>query len=97
MEFGVDTHKKLHVVVALNERGRVRGRQTILNTPEGWVTALTWACGLSEERLWGTWEQWVVGQGVRSVPAQPQRRHRVRGEPAAHGPLAAAGTDPRQD
>ena len=63
MEFGVDTHKKLHVVVALDERGRVRGRQTIPNTPEGWVTALTWACGLSEERLWGIENSGSLGKG----------------------------------
>lgn len=63
MDFGVDTHKKMHMVVALDERGRVRGRQTVPNTPEGWVTAFTWACGLSAERLWGVENSGSLGKG----------------------------------
>ena len=45
MYLGVDTHKRTHVLVALDEDGRQLGTRTISNTPEGWAEALGWARG----------------------------------------------------
>jgi hypothetical protein len=35
MEIGVDTHKRTHVLVALDDEGRQLGTKTASNTPEG--------------------------------------------------------------
>ena len=35
MYIGVDTHKQTHVLVAIDEDGRVSGSRTVTNTPEG--------------------------------------------------------------
>ncbi len=39
MQLGVDTHKRTHVVVALDEEGRQLGTRTIPNTSAGWAEA----------------------------------------------------------
>jgi len=40
MHIGVDTHKKRHVMVALDGRGQTCGTHAVANTPCGWATAL---------------------------------------------------------
>ncbi len=45
MQFGVDTHKRTHTLVALDAMGRHLGTRTIPNGPEGWANALAWARG----------------------------------------------------
>ena len=42
MYIGVDTPKQTHVLVAIDEDGRVSGSRTVTNTPEGWAAALHW-------------------------------------------------------
>ncbi len=37
MQLGVDTHKKTHVLVALDDEGRQLGTRATPNTPEGTV------------------------------------------------------------
>ncbi len=37
MYIGVDTHKKTHVLVALDTRGQTCGTQTVANTPADWA------------------------------------------------------------
>jgi len=43
MHIGVDTHKKTHVLGALDARGQVYGTHSMANTPAGWAAALQWA------------------------------------------------------
>jgi transposase len=63
MYIGVDTHKKLHVLVALDEQGRGRGMRTIANTPADWLEGLTWARSLEGERCWGLENSGSLGRG----------------------------------
>src|SRR5215469_10990988 len=36
VHIGVDTHKKQHVLVALDARGQLCGTHSVINTPAGW-------------------------------------------------------------
>lgn len=53
MSIGVDTHKRSHTLVLLDETGHAVDMLTIANTPAAWSTALTWACRLATPRCWG--------------------------------------------
>ena len=53
MYVGVDTHKRMHVLVVIDEDGRTRGSRTAANTPEGWATALQWAREQQQHLRWG--------------------------------------------
>jgi len=92
MELGVDTHKRSHVLVALDGEGRQRGTRTIANTPEGWAEALAWARGKQQQqRRWGIENGGSLGQGfarfllaqgeaaVREVSPQRTAQYRRRG------------------
>src|SRR5579875_3259131 len=43
MYLGVDTHKRTHEIVALDEHGRLVGTHSLDNTAAGWVAAMSWA------------------------------------------------------
>jgi len=92
MELGVDTHKRSHVLVALDDEGRQLGTRTIANTPEGWAEALAWARGKQQQhRRWGIenggslgkgFAQFLLAQGeavVREVRPQRTAQYRRRG------------------
>jgi transposase len=92
MELGVDTHKRTHVLVALDDAGRQRGTRTVANTPEGWAEALAWVRGKQQQhRRWGIenggslgtgFAQFVLAQGeadVREVSPQRTAQYRRRG------------------
>ncbi len=92
MERGVDTHKRSHVLVALDDEGRQLGTRTIANTPEGWAEALVWARGKQQHhRRWGIenggslgkgFAQFLLSQGeavVREVRPQRTAQYRRRG------------------
>ena len=92
MEIGVDTHKRSHVLVALDGEGRQLGTRTITNTPEGWAEALAWARGKQQQqRRWGIenggslgkgFAQFLLAQGeatVREVRPQRTAQYRRRG------------------
>jgi len=92
MELGVDTHKRSHVLVALDGEGRQLGTRTIANTPEGWAEALAWARGKQQQhRRWGIenggslgkgFAQFLLAQGeaaVREVSPQRTAQYRRRG------------------
>jgi len=92
MELGVDTHKRSHVLVALDDEGRQLGTRTIANTPEGWAEALAWARGKQQQhRRWGIenggslgkgFAQFLLAQGeavVREVSPQRTAQYRRRG------------------
>ena len=54
MYIGVDTHKKMHVLVAIDEQGQTWGSRKIPNTPEGWAAALEWGRGWEEECIYSS-------------------------------------------
>lgn len=59
---GVDTHKKQHALVALDEAGWVLGTHRCLNTPEGWAGGLQWATRWAD-RCWGIENSGSLGKG----------------------------------
>ena len=91
MYAGVDTHKRAHVLVALDEDGRTWGSRTVANTPEGWATALEWARGQQQPMRWGIensgslgkgFAQFLLAQGeadVREVVPHRTAQYRRRG------------------
>ncbi len=93
MEIGVDTHKRTHCLVALDDEGRQLGTKAVANTPEGWTEALAWARGkqLQHHRCWGIenggslgkgFAQFLLAQGeadVREVSPQRTAQYRRRG------------------
>ena len=94
MEIGVDTHKRMHCLVALDAEGRQLGTRTIANTPDGWAEALAWVRGEQQQhRRWGVENGGSLGKGfAQSLLAQgeeavhevsPQRtaQYRRRGRP----------------
>ncbi len=64
MDVGVDTHKRMHVLVAIDEDGRTRGGLSVANTPEGWVAALRWARDRYHHVRWGVENTGSLGKGV---------------------------------
>ena len=90
MQFGVDTHKRVHVVVVLDEQGRQVGARTVPNSPEGWTAALAWAREQQQQhRRWGVensgslgkgFAQFLLAQGASAVhEVRPQRTAQCRG------------------
>jgi transposase len=63
VHIGVDTHKKRHVLVALDARGQACGTHTVANTPDGWAAALQWARGLAAAPIWGIENTGSLGKG----------------------------------
>jgi transposase len=92
MQLGVDTHKRTHSLVALDDAGRQLGAKTVANTPEGWAEALAWARGKQQQhRRWGIENGGSLGKGfaqfllaqedadVREVSPQRTAQYRRRG------------------
>jgi transposase len=92
MHLGVDTHKRTHIRVALDEEGRQFGTRTISNTPEGWAEGLAQARGKQhQQRRWGVengvslgkgFAQFLLAQGevaVQEVSPQRTAQYRRRG------------------
>ena len=91
MEIGVDTHKRTHCLVVLDDEGRQLGTRTIPNTPDGWAEALAWVRGKQQHRRWGIenggslgkgFAQFLLGQGeadLREVSPQRTAQYRRRG------------------
>jgi transposase len=63
MHIGVDTHKKRHVLVALDARGQMCGSQSVANTPAGWAAALQWARERAPDCAWGVENSGSLGKG----------------------------------
>ena len=64
MFVGVDTHKKTHVLVAIDTEGRTHGSRTVANTPEGWAAALQWVRGQQQQQVrWGVENSGSLGKG----------------------------------
>ena len=91
MYIGVDTHKKTHLLVAIDARGQMHGTQTVANTPQGWVTAVRWARDYCGACRWGIENSGSLGKGfaqflladgetdVREVSPQRTAQYRRRG------------------
>ena len=78
---GVDTHKRTHTVVAIDEAGRPIGEKTVPATPAGHRVAISWARQF-EPRRWGVEDVRNLsrrlqadllssGEKVSSVPTRP--------------------------
>jgi transposase len=63
MNIGVDTHKQVHVLVALDTDGRSVGTRTVPNTPVGWASALEWVCHWPAPHAWGVENSGSLGKG----------------------------------
>jgi len=63
MYIGVDTHKKEHVLVAIDEQGRRGGTHHSPNTPEGWAQSVAWARAQGSACRWGIENSGSLGKG----------------------------------
>ncbi len=91
MYIGVDTHKKTHTLVGIDDQGRTDSTRTVANTPQGWTSALRWARDHSDVCCWGIensgslgkgFAQFLLAQGetnVREVSPQRTAQYRRRG------------------
>jgi transposase len=80
---GADTHKGSHALAAVDEgTGRVRGSREIKADDAGHLSAVRWAQGLDDQRVWaiedcrhvsGRLEQALLAVGERVVRVPPQR------------------------
>ena len=80
---GADTHKGSHALAAVDEgTGRVRGGREIKADDAGHLSAVRWAQGLDEDRVWaiedcrhvsGRLEQALLASGERVMRVPPQR------------------------
>jgi len=91
MYIGVDTHKKTHTLVGIDDQGRTDSTRTVANTPQGWTSALRWARDRRDVCCWGIensgslgkgFAQFLLAQGetnVREVSPQRTAQYRRRG------------------
>ena len=92
MYVGVDTHKQMHRLVALDEQGQTLGSRAVANTPEGWLAGLTWARERQVGPIrWGVENSGSLGKGfaqflleqgegeVREVSPHRTAQYRRRG------------------
>jgi transposase len=63
MYLGVDTHKKTHSLVGIDDQGRTCGTRTVANTPQGWTIALRWAREHADPCRWGIENSGSLGKG----------------------------------
>jgi len=63
MYIGVDTHKRAHVLVAIDDQGQPGGTHTMANTPSGWAAALSWAHDRDAVCIWGIENSGSLGKG----------------------------------
>ena len=80
---GTDTHKRSHALAAVDEgTGRVRGHREIKADDAGHLTAVKWARGLDDERVWAIedcrhvsrrLEEALIAAGERVVRVPPHR------------------------
>jgi len=91
MYIGVDTHKKTHVLVGIDDYGQTGGTRSVANTPQGWTIALRWARDHDDSCCWGIENSGSLGKGfaqfllthgetdVREVSPQRTAQYRRRG------------------
>jgi transposase len=88
MYIGVDTHKKTHTFVGIDDQGRTDSTRTVANTPQGWSSALRWARDRRDVCCWGIensgslgkgFAQFLLAQGETNVhEVSPQRTAQYR-------------------
>nr|WP_206641706.1 transposase [Nonomuraea polychroma] len=71
MVIGIDSHKRTHTAVAVDEVGRKKGDRTVQARDHGHVQLLVWARKLApEERVWAVEDvRHVAGGLVRDLLA----------------------------
>src|SRR5687767_3314917 len=62
--FGVDAHKQVHMVVAVDALGVRQGTWRGPNTLAGWQSLQAWAVTFGAERHWGIEGAWNYGRGL---------------------------------
>ncbi len=91
MFIGVDTHKKTHTLVGIDDHGQTCGTRTVANSPHGWTIALRWVRDHGDVGCWGIENSGSLGKGfaqfllahgdtdVREVSPQRTAQYRRRG------------------
>ncbi len=91
MYIGVDTHKKTHALIGIDDDGQTWGTRSVANAPQGWATALRWARDHGDVCRWGIENSGSLGKGfaqfllthgendVREVSPQRTAQYRRRG------------------
>ena len=83
---GVDSHKRTHTLVAINDVGKKLAERTLAATPEGHLDALAWA-GRWPQRRWAIEDcrhltrrlesdPLAAGESVLRVPPRPMAAER---------------------
>jgi transposase len=102
MYIGVDTHKRTHLLVALDAQGQMAGSTSVPNTPEGWAAALAWRRRWAGFCRWGVENSGSLGKGfaqflldqsepeVREVVPHRTAQYRRRGRSQDKTDLADA-------
>lgn len=109
---GVDAHKRVHMAVAMNDRGQETGRWRGANTPASWTMLVAWAATQDGQRIWGIEGSGQYGQGLAQrlvatgdtvyevnprLTAGMRRSGRERGKSDALDALAVARVVQRED
>jgi len=91
MFIGVDTHKKTHTLIGIDDHGQTGGTRTVANSPKGWTIALRWVRDHGDMGCWGIENSGSLGKGfaqflltqgetdVREVSPQRTAQYRRRG------------------
>ena len=61
---GVDAHKHVHQVLALDDAGTILSTWRGANTPDGWQQLRTWANTLPPPRQWDIDGAWQYGRSL---------------------------------
>ena len=78
MEIGGDTHKRTHVLVALDDEGRQLGTKTVFNTPPRKVGPRHWPGREGNNNNTGAGASRMAGRWARASPSSCSRRARRR-------------------
>jgi len=96
MYIGVDTHKKTHTLVGIDDQGRTDSTRTVANTPQGWTSALRWARDRRDVCCWGIENSGSLGKGfAQFLLAQGETNVRELVHSAPHSIVAAAAARTR--
>jgi transposase len=94
LTLGVDAHKRVHVAVALDERGQELGQWKGPNSPDGWREVQAWAVALGGPRHWGIEGAWNYGRGLAPhLVAQGETIYEVNARWTAAGRRRARRSD----
>jgi transposase len=94
LTLGVDAHMRIHVAVALNDRGQELGQWKGPNSPAGWRELPAWAAARGDQRHWGIEGAWNYGRGLaQHLVAQGETVYEVNARWTAAGRRRARRPD----